>query len=430
MWGKEIAYDRIGFLPPLGHLRGYAMISETLTFILAGGLGRRLHPLTAERAKPAVPFGGKYRIVDFTLANCVHSGLRRVLVLTQYKSHSLQKHLRDGWSIFNPELGEYITTVPAQMRTGDSWYKGTADAIYQNMYLAERSGAQWVLILSGDHIYRMDYAAMLASHHQRGADVTIACMQVPLKDASAFGVTCVDSDMRVTSFEEKPPQPTALPHDPTHAMVSMGIYLFPVSLLSALLTDEHARADSGHDFGHDLLPRLIQSHRVCAHCFGGEQGRVTPDRYWRDVGTIDAYYDANMDLLQSVPPLNLYQDDWPIRTYQSQTPPARTVPGESGTEGIFINSIIAGGTVISGGSVQHSVLFPRVFVGDEAFVEDAILFDGVRVGAGARLRNCVVDKRVEIPPGTRIGYDAGQDRQRFTVSERGVVVVPKAYRFD
>ena len=405
------------------------MLDQTLTVILAGGTGTRLHPLTAERAKPAVPFGGKYRIIDFCLANCLHSGLRRVLVLTQYKSHSLQKHLRDGWSIFNPELGEYITAVPAQMRIGDRWYEGTADAVYQNLYLLERSGATTVLILSADHIYRMDYAAMLAAHRDQGADVTLACMEVALAEASAFGVVTADADGRVLGFDEEPSAPAPAPDDPPHTLASMGIYVFSLPLLLEVLQEDHAREHSGHDFGKDLLPRLLETQRVLAYRFGGRAGRVSPDRYWRDVGTIDAYFSANMDLLRAVPPLDLYQVDWPIRTHQLQTPPARTVPGESGTEGIFINSIVAGGVIIAGGSVQHAILFPQVYVDDEAVVEESILFQGVRVGAGARLRRCVIDKGVVIPPGERIGYDRARDAQRFTVSERGIVVVPKGYRF-
>lgn len=405
------------------------MLDQTLAVVLAGGTGTRLKPLTAERAKPAVPFGGKYRIIDFVLANCLHSGLRRVLVLTQYKSHSLQKHLRDGWSIFNPELGEYITPVPPQMRTGERWYQGTADAIYQNLYLVERSEAEAVLILSADHIYRMDYEAMLKAHKAGGADVTVAAMEVPLAEARAFGVMAVDGDDRIVGFEEKPEAPQAIPGQPDTALVSMGIYVFSSGLLLDELRRDHADEASSHDFGKDILPRLIGSNKVMAYRFGGDAGRVTPDRYWRDVGTIDAYYQANMDLLKPVPPLDLYQADWPIRSYQAQTPPARTVPGVSGTEGIFINSIVAGGTVIAGGSVQHSILFPQVFIDDGAFVEDAILFQGVRVGAGARLRRCIIDKDVEVPPREQIGYDSKRDRERFTVSEQGIVVVPKGYRF-
>jgi glucose-1-phosphate adenylyltransferase len=405
------------------------MLNQTLAVVLAGGTGTRLKPLTADRAKPAVPFGGKYRIIDFVLANCLHSGLRRVLVLTQYKSHSLQKHLRDGWSIFNPELGEYITPVPPQMRTGERWYQGTADAIYQNLYLVERSGVEAVLILSADHIYRMDYEAMLKAHKENGADVTVAAMEVPLAEACAFGVMAVDGDDRIIGFEEKPEAPRPIPGQPDVALASMGIYVFSSGLLLEELRADHADADSSHDFGKDILPRLIGSNKVMAYRFGGDTGRVTPDRYWRDVGTIDAYYQANMDLLKPVPPLDLYQADWPIRSYQAQTPPARTVPGASGTEGIFINSIVAGGTVIAGGSVQHSILFPQVFIDDGAFVEDAILFQGVSVGAGARLRRCIIDKDVEVPPREQIGYDSKRDRERFTVSGQGIVVVPKGYHF-
>lgn len=404
-------------------------LDDTIGVILAGGVGSRLKPLTRDRAKPAVPFGGKYRIIDFTLANCLHSGLRRVLVLTQYKSHSLQKHLRDGWSIFNPELGEYITTVPPQMRTGDDWYQGTGDAIYQNMYLLERSGAQYVVVLSGDHIYRMDYASMVDFHKKNKAGVTIACMQAPLAAASAFGVMSVDGSMRVSAFNEKPQAPEAMPDNADQALVSMGIYVFDMQvLIDALRRDHESR--SSHDFGNDILPGLIQTQTVYAYSFGGSEGRVEQDKYWRDVGTIDAYYEANMDLLKPVPPINLYQENWPIRTNQGQHPPARTVPGQSGNEGIAINAIMAGGVVIAGGSVQHSILSQSVYVGDEAFVEDSIIFSGVKVGNGARLRRCIVDKYVQIPDNTRVGYDIEQDRQRFTVTESGIVVIPKGYTFD
>lgn len=405
------------------------MMHNTLTFILAGGQGSRLAPLTAQRSKPSVPYGGKYRIIDFTLANCLHSGLRRVLVLTQYKSHSLHKHLRDGWSIFNPELGEYITAVPAQMRHGEQWYQGTADAIYQNLYLLERSNADYVLILSGDHIYRMDYAALLDTHRSSQADATVACMRVPLEQAGAFGIMSVDEDNRVLDFEEKPAQPKPLANKPQQALASMGIYVFSTRLLVDVLDQDQKDKNSGHDFGKDILPKLIEASHVQAHHFGGEEGRVSPDRYWRDVGTLDAYYESNMDLLKPIPPLDLYQDDWPIRTYQPQTPPARTVPSDAGTEGIFINSIISGGVVISGGNVGHSILFDNVFVDSGAIIEKSIVFENVQVGAGARLQNCIVDKHVRIPAGEQIGYDREKDQARFTVTEKGIVVVPAGYRF-
>lgn len=404
-------------------------LDDTLSVVLAGGAGSRLAPLTKDRAKPAVPFGGIYRIIDFTLANCLHSGLHRVLVFTQYKSHSLQKHLRDGWSIFNPELGEYITPVPPQMRKGDDWYQGTADAIYQNIFLLERSEAKYVIVLSGDHIYRMDYAGMIEAHKRSNSDVSVACMQVPLKEASAFGVMTVDEMQRIVDFEEKPESPKPLPGNPELACVSMGIYVFSMNLLLESLEKDHQDEASLHDFGKNILPELVRTKNVHAYTFGGEQGRVSADRYWRDVGTIDSFYDANMDLLKPVPPINLYQKDWPIRTNQGQHPPARTVPGESGTEGISINSIMSGGVVIAGGSVQHSILSQSVYVGDEAMVEDSLLFERVSVGDGCRLKKCIVDKGVKIPAKTSIGYDSAQDAERFTISPNGIVVVPKGYQF-
>ncbi len=406
------------------------MLDKTLTVILAGGHGSRLQPLTTERTKPAVPFGGKYRIIDFTLANCLHSGLRRILVLTQYKSHSLQKHLRDGWSLFNPELGEYITAVPPQMRTGDSWYGGTADAVYQNLYMLRRSGAEQVLILSGDHIYRMDYAAMLASHKARGAGLTVACMEVPVDQARQFGVMSVDANDRIGEFDEKPEKPQPAPGNEGLCLASMGIYVFSMELLLTALQEDHQDDDSNHDFGKNIIPMLIDQTEAHAYRFGGEAGRVSTDRYWRDVGTLDSYYEANMDLLNPLPSLDLYQPDWPIRTYTAQYPPARTVPGSSGSEGIFINSMVSGGVVIVGGSVQHSILFPRVTIGDEAVIHDSILFNGVQVGEGAELDRCIIDKDVAIPSGERIGFDHERDAARFSVSEKGIVVVPKGYRFD
>lgn len=405
------------------------MIEETLTVVLAGGHGARLHPLTLNRAKPAVPFGGKYRVIDFTLANCLHSGLRRILVLTQYKSLSLQKHLRDGWSIFNPELGEFITTVPPQMRAGERWYCGTADAVYQNLYLLERSGAKWVLILSGDHIYRMDYAAMLSKHQETKATLTIACMEVPVSEGSHYGIMSVNNDSLVTSFAEKPEKDVPVLEDGQHTLASMGIYVFSVDKLLEILHTDSQLESSTHDFGKDVIPNLIKTEIVCAYRFGSTEGRVTQDKYWRDIGTIDSYYEANMDLLKPVPPMDLYQPEWPIRTYQMQTPPARTVPGMNGSEGISINSITSSGVVISGGSVQQSILSPNVFVDDEASVYGAILFGGVHVGKGARIQKCIVDKDVVIPDGEEIGFDITRDRERFLVSDSGVVVVPIDYKF-
>jgi glucose-1-phosphate adenylyltransferase len=404
------------------------MPENTICIILAGGIGSRLHPLTAERAKPAVPFGGRYRIIDFTLSNCLHSGLRRILVLTQYKSHSLQKHLRDGWSIYNAELGDYITPVPPQMRTGESWYRGTADAIYQNLYLLERSGAEYALILSGDHIYRMDYAAMLQHHRDSGAELTVACLTVGLDQARSFGVMTVDEGDRIVSFHEKPEHPASIPGDSEHVLASMGIYVFSMTRLVELLHEDHS-GDSTHDFGKDILPSIIGAHRAIAYRFGGASGRVTADRYWRDVGTIDAYYEANMDLLQPLPPMDLYQGDWPIRTYEGQHPPARSVPGRSGREAEIVNCMLASGTLIVGGALRHTILFPNVRVEEGAVVENSVLFHGVMVGEGAQLQRCIVEKHVTIPAGERIGLDRERDTERFTVSDSGIVVIPKGFRF-
>jgi glucose-1-phosphate adenylyltransferase len=406
------------------------MLDTTLTIVLAGGVGSRLAPLTADRAKPAVPFGGIYRIIDFTLSNCLHSGLRRILVLTQYKSHSLQKHLRDGWTIFNPEIGEFITTVPAQMRVGEGWYAGTADAIHQNRYLLERSGAERVLVLAGDHVYRMDYAQMLEEHVRRKWDVTVACVPVPFAQARAFGVVEIDEDQVIKKFVEKSAHPPTIPNDPSHVLASMGIYVFNLEFLLNLLESNEKAGIPRDDFGRDILPSIVGDRTVGACRFGGMEGRVTPDGYWRDVGTLDAYYEANMDLLKPIPPLNLYQKDWPIRTYHAQHPPARSVPSSSSAAGEVTNALLAGGDVVIGAAVRRSILSPDVWISQGAVVEDAILFEDVRVGAGARLKRCIVDKSVSIPPNETIGWDLELDRSRFTVSEGGVVVVPKDARFD
>jgi len=406
------------------------VLSETLAIVLAGGIGSRLYPLTLDRAKPAVPFGGIYRIIDFTLSNCLHSGLRQILVLTQYKSHSLHKHLRDGWSIFNPEIGEFITAVPAQMRTGSGWYSGTADAINQNRYLLERSKAKYVLILAGDHIYRMDYAQMVEDHVDRKLDVSVAYMPVPLEQARSFGVMGIDRERRVRSFVEKAANPPAALEDPERALASMGVYVFNLPLLLEILAQDHLDETSGHDFGKNILPNVIFSHVVGAYRFGGTEGRVTQDGYWRDVGTLDAYYESNMDLLEPIPPIDLYQKDWLIRTYQGQYPSARLVSSSSGEAATVSDAMLSGGDVIIGAQVIHSILSPSVWVDSGAVVKDSILFQGVRVGQGARLRRCIIDKDVEIPSKQDVGYDLEADRRRFTVSEGGVVAVPKGFRFE
>ncbi len=348
-----------------------------------------------------------------------------MLVLTQYKSHSLQKHLRDGWSIFSPEMGEYITVVPPQMRTGKSWYDGTADAIYQNLFLLKRSGAKRVLILSGDHIYRMDYEAILRKHAENEAALTVACMKVPVNEAHEFGVMEIDEQSRIVEFAEKPSQPTSLPNDPEHALASMGIYVFDTDILKTALEDDHHNESSSHDFGNDILPTLIQSSRVYGYEFGGSEGRVSRDRYWRDVGTIDSYYEANMNLLSTSPPLDLYQASWPIRTYQGQHPPARVVRGKNGEVGHVDNSMLGNGSVVSGGKVVNSILSARVKIHENAEVQDSVIFDNVQVGSDVKLKRCIVDKHVKIPAGTKIGFDAELDKQLYDVSPNGIVVVKK-----
>lgn len=405
-------------------------MQDTLTIVLAGGVGSRLSPLTDNRAKPAVPFGGKYRIIDFTLANCLHSGLRQILVLTQYKSHSLQKHLRDGWSVLNPELGEYITNVPPQMRTGDSWYSGTADAIYQNLYLLSRSEAKHVVVLSGDHIYRMDYAPMLKQHKKNEADLTVACMEVSIDEAKEFGVMEIDESLQINNFTEKPRYPASVPGRPTRSMASMGIYIFDKEVLTQALLTDAKDPSSSHDFGKDIIPKLVGNNSVYAYKFGDTEGRVTQDAYWRDVGTLDSYYQANMDLLKPVSPIDLYQPDWAIRTYDPQLPPARTVASVEANQGIFINSMIANGVVIEGGSAQNSIFFPKVKVSNAAIVIDSILFEDVEIGKNCHIQNCIIDKNVKVPDDTQIGINSRDDAERFHVSKQGVIVVPSSYKFS
>ncbi len=404
-------------------------VEKTLSVVLAGGIGSRLHPLTEARCKPSVPFGGIYRIIDFTLSNCLHSGLRKIMVLTQYKSHSLNKHLRDGWSIFNPEIGEFVIAVPAQMQMGDEWYAGTADAVYQNRAILERSKAKYVLVLAGDHIYRMDYAEILRQHIERKLDVSVACMMIPIDEAHAFGVIEIDKKHQIRKFVEKPKDPPSIPGDPEHALASMGIYVFNIPFLLEVLAQDHKDTHSAHDFGRNIIPGLVPTHTVGAFHFGDLPGRVGQDRYWRDVGTLDAYYQANMDLLRPVPPINLYQKDWPIRTYQGQSPSARMVPSSSGEVGRVENASLAGGDVIIGARVVQSFLSYNVVVESGARVEESILFGGVRVGGGAHLRRCIIDKNVTIPPGTKIGLNYEEDQKLFAVSKGGIVVLPKGYQF-
>jgi len=404
-------------------------MKRTLAIILAGGVGTRLAPLTHHRAKPAVHFGGKYRIIDFTLSNCLHSDIRHIFVLTQYRSHSMLKHLRDGWGVLTPELGEYITAIPAQMKDGNHWYQGTADAVYQNIDLLRWSNCKYIVVLSGDHIYRMDYASMLCHHIEHDADATIACMTIPRNQASEFGVIEVDATMRITGFTEKPEQPSALSDAPDQSLISMGIYIFNKKKLIQMLEEDRQQPHSRHDFGHDIIPAWIEKGKVNAYPFGGISGRVSSDKYWRDVGTLDSFFDANMDLLKAVPPLNLYQADWPIRTYNPQQPPCRTGPSPSGKCERLNNVIINGGSSVIGASVKHSILGRQVYIEPEADIEDSIFFGQVSIGKGAILRRCIVDKHVHIPEGETIGVDREKDSRHFKVTDSGITVVPVGYRF-
>jgi glucose-1-phosphate adenylyltransferase len=401
-----------------------------VTVILAGGKGTRLEPLTRDRAKPAVPFGGLYRIIDFTLSNCINSRLRRVMVLTQFKSRSLDRHIRQAWNFLSTELGEGVEVLPPQQRIDETWYKGTADAIYQNIYSIEREHAEHVLILAGDHIYKMDYGLMIRSHRDRGADVTIGCIPVPLSEVRHFGVMQTDADDRVVNFLEKPRTADPMPDDPHHALGSMGIYVFNTRLLFELLCQDAARTGSEHDFGKNVIPQMLESGmKVFAHRFRDENRKAVP--YWRDVGTLDAYYQANMDLVAVEPVLNMYDATWPIRTLQPQLPPPKFVftgegaPGHA-RRGEALDSIVCAGSIVSGGHVRRSILSPHTRVNSYAVIEDSILLDGVDVGRYCRVRRAIIDKDVRLPPYTVLGYDSEFDRRRgFTVTDQGVVVVPK-----
>jgi glucose-1-phosphate adenylyltransferase len=402
---------------------------DVLTLILAGGKGTRLEPLTRDRAKPAVPFGGLYRIIDFTLSNCINSNLRRMLVLTQYKARSLDRHIAAGWGFLSRDLGDYIEVLPPQQRIDEHWYKGTADAIYQNIYSIEKEEPRYVLILAGDHIYKMDYGDMLRLHLERKADLTIGCIPVPLREATSFGVMHVDSQDKVVRFQEKPREPAPMPDDPTLCLASMGIYVFTARPMYELLCQDATRSDSDHDFGKNIIPGLIQSNRVYAYRFRDKNRKAVP--YWRDVGTLDAYYQANMDLVEIDPVLNLYDQEWPIRTLQPQLPPPKFVFSDEGARGHARrgeaqDSMVCQGCIISGGHVRRSVLSPNVRVNSYAIVENSILFEGVDVGRHSRIRKAIVDKDVRIPQNTTIGYDLEQDRKRgFQITEQGVVVIAK-----
>ena len=403
-------------------------MNNIFTMILSGGKGERLQPLTEHRAKPAVPFGGKYRIIDFTLSNCLNSGLRRVAVLIQYKSHSLDRHIRTGWDILNAELGEYIASVPPQQRISEDWYRGTADAVYQNLFLLDNEQSEYLLVLAGDHIYKMNYMEMFRWLIAQGADAVVGAIEIPIAEASRFGIMSVDENFRITQFAEKPAQPTSLPNDPAHAFASMGIYLFRTNVIREhLLAD--AQEGTAHDFGKNIIPRMIESGRVYAFKFHDANKKAV--QYWRDIGTLDAYWEANMDLVAVDPLFNLYDQQWPIRTYQGQFPPAKFVFAQDfqgGRMGVALDSIVCGGCIVSGGRVQNSVLSPNVRVLDHADVRESILMENVVIGESSRIKRAIIDKDVVIPPNTEIGYNRDSDAQRFTVTESGLVVISKGMK--
>jgi glucose-1-phosphate adenylyltransferase len=403
------------------------MVRQVLTFIMAGGKGERLYPLTRDRTKPAVPFGGIYRIIDFTLSNCINSGLRKIYLLTQYKSASLQRHIRLGWNILPSELGQFIEILPAQQRVGESWYLGTADAIYQNLYTLEIDHPDEVLVLAGDHIYKMNYYSMIDFHRDQDADLTVGVVEVDKEKAALLGVVQVDDFGSIVGFQEKPVKPKTIPAQPNKVYASMGIYVFKGSVLLKELQDDAKKRYSTHDFGKDIIPQMLKKGlKVSIYNFIDENKKEA--KYWRDIGTIDAYYEANMDLIQVEPVFNLYDRDWPVRTYQEQFPPAKTVfSGDeiTGRVGLALDSIVSGGCIISGGRVQRSVLSCNVRINSYSEVYDSILMEGVNVGRHAKIRRAIIDKDVDIPQGEVIGYDLEQDKETFHVTDSGIVVVAK-----
>ncbi len=401
-------------------------MKDTLGVLLAGGAGERLYPLTRDRAKPAVTFGGIYRIIDITLSNCLNSDLRRVYILTQYKALSLNRHIREGWNILGTEIGEFIEILPPMKRVSENWYMGTADAVYQNIYSIGSEQPKHVLILSGDHIYKMNYGRMLKQHNDAGADVTVATLLMDPSECSRFGVVEMDRDSRITGFQEKPKQTDIRStFDPTKTSGSMGIYIFNTDVLIPVLLKDAEDPQSSHDFGKDILPKMLDEYRVYAFNFVDENKKEA--LYWRDVGTLEAFYEANTDLVSVSPVFNLYDEEWPIRTHQRQYPPAKFVFAESGRTGEALDSLVSQGCIISGGQVKNCVLSPDVRVNSYSEVDSSILFSHVNVGRHCRIRRAILDRDVHIPEGTTIGFDAEADRQRYFVTESGITVVTRDY---
>ncbi len=394
---------------------------STLALIMAGGRGSRLKHLTNWRAKPAVPFGGKFRIIDFPLSNCINSGIRRIGVLTQYKAHSLITHIQRGWGHLRGEFGEFVELLPAQQRVATSWYTGTADAIYQNLDIIRSHDPELVLILAGDHIYKMDYGAMLAEHVENAADVTVGCIEVPIEKAHAFGVMSVDDEGRIVDFEEKPANPKPLPGKADKALCSMGIYVFNRAFLFEQLIKDADTRNSSHDFGKDIIPAVIRNYRAFAYDFLDKE--TGTQAYWRDVGTVDAFWEANLELIGVTPELNLYDTHWPIWTYQEQLPPAKFVFDDDDRRGMAVDSMVSGGCIISGATVRHSLLFSSVVVNSYSTLQDAVILPEVTIGRHCRIRRAVIDKGCHIPDGTVIGEDPEADAKRFHVTPGGVVLV-------
>ena len=398
---------------------------STIALVLAGGRGTRLGPLTEWRAKPAVPFGGKFRIIDFTLSNCVNSGIRRIGICTQYKAQSLIRHVQRGWSFLDGRFDEFVELLPAQQRIAVDWYRGTADAVYQNLDILRRHAPDYVLILAGDHVYKMDYGKMLAEHVWRRAHMSIGCIEVPLSDASSLGVMQVDNRWRITGFQEKPASPAPMPGKPGSALASMGIYAFNASFLYDELTRNAKAPDTSHDFGHDIIPRLVQrADAVYAHDFSDScVNMVDGVPYWRDVGTVDAYWDANIELTKVVPDLNLYDRGWPIWTHQEQLPPAKFVFDEEGRRGLAIDSLVSGGDIISGATVRRSVLFSNVHADEHASIEDSVVLPDVDIRARVKLKRTIVDRYCVLPAGLEAGFDREADRERFHVTRNGITLI-------
>lgn len=399
---------------------------KTLALVLAGGRGSRLGALTNRRVKPAVFFGGKFRIIDFSLSNCLNSGIRRIAVVTQYKSHSLLRHLQRGWGFLRGEFNEFIDLLPAQQRVdGEHWYRGTADAVYQNLDIIRSINPRLVLVLAGDHVYKMDYTRMLIDHTKNGAKCTVGCIEVPRADATAFGVIAIDANRQVTDFVEKPADPPAMPGRPDMSLASMGIYVFDVDYLYKLLEEDINDAESDHDFGKNILPRVVAEGRALAHPFSMSCVSSTPEAqaYWRDVGTVDAYWAANLDLASTIPELDIYDPAWPIWTYQAQLPPAKFVRDINGVQGSATNLLVSGGVIVSGSQLSKSVLFSGVRVHSFCVLHQAVILPEVEIGRYCRLRNVVIDKGCRIPEGTVIGEDAEEDARRFSRTAEGIVLV-------